>query len=83
MEAQSARAEDSFTQITRQDGPGAQGNSSCMDKAGRGPAAGRPGFPPLSGRGFLGGKEDTRKIPVPANRYMPLKENGCRDLLLL
>lgn len=27
---------------------------------------------------FQGGKEETRKIPVPANRYTPLKENWMK-----
>lgn len=33
--------------------------------------------PALSGDGFLAGKE-TRTIPVPANRYTPLKENWIK-----
>uniref|UniRef100_A0A2K5HHW3 RNA-binding protein PNO1 n=1 Tax=Colobus angolensis palliatus TaxID=336983 RepID=A0A2K5HHW3_COLAP len=38
----------------------------------------RPVFPPLCGDGLLSGKEETRKIPVPANRYTPLKENWMK-----
>ena len=33
---------------------------------------------PLSGDQLLTGKEETRKIPVPANRYTPLKENWMK-----
>uniref|UniRef100_A0A2K5E3U0 PNO1 second type I KH domain-containing protein n=1 Tax=Aotus nancymaae TaxID=37293 RepID=A0A2K5E3U0_AOTNA len=35
-------------------------------------------FPPLCGDGLLSGKEETRKIPVPANRYTPSKENWMK-----
>ncbi|XP_061478203.1 RNA-binding protein PNO1 [Rhineura floridana] len=37
----------------------------------------RPDFPPLRGEA-LGGGKDMRKIPVPANRYTPLKENWMK-----
>ncbi|XP_077171148.1 RNA-binding protein PNO1 [Paroedura picta] len=35
----------------------------------------RPELPPLHGEALQGGKAEMRKIPVPANRYTPLKEN--------
>ncbi|XP_067421371.1 RNA-binding protein PNO1 [Emydura macquarii macquarii] len=38
----------------------------------------RPNFPPLSGDAFRNGKDEMRKIPVPANRYTPLKENWMK-----
>ncbi|KAL8173325.1 UNVERIFIED_CONTAM: pre-rRNA-processing protein pno1 [Gekko kuhli] len=38
----------------------------------------RPDFPPLSGEALGGGKAEMRKIPVPANRYTPLKENWMK-----
>ncbi|XP_048357605.1 RNA-binding protein PNO1 [Sphaerodactylus townsendi] len=38
----------------------------------------RPDFPPLRGAALEGGKGDMRKIPVPANRYTPLKENWMK-----
>uniref|UniRef100_A0A2I3G2F6 PNO1 second type I KH domain-containing protein n=1 Tax=Nomascus leucogenys TaxID=61853 RepID=A0A2I3G2F6_NOMLE len=40
----------------------------------------RPVFPPLCGDRLLSGKEETRKIPVPANRYTPLKENWMKKI---
>ncbi|XP_022453055.1 RNA-binding protein PNO1 isoform X1 [Delphinapterus leucas] len=90
MEAQSPLAEAGFTQVTRKGGrrakkrqaeqlsaPEEGGDASRMDTEEARPAK-RPVFPPLSGDGFLGGKEETRKIPVPANRYTPLKENWMK-----
>ncbi|XP_023408477.1 RNA-binding protein PNO1 [Loxodonta africana] len=88
MEAQSAGAEDGFTQVTRRGGrrakkrqaqqlSGGSGDAVRMDTEEARPAK-RPVFPPLSGDGLLGGKEETRKIPVPANRYTPLKENWMK-----
>ncbi|XP_060026038.1 RNA-binding protein PNO1 isoform X1 [Lagenorhynchus albirostris] len=90
MEAQSPLAEAGFTQVTRKGGRRAKkrqaeqlsaaeegGDASRMDTEEARPAK-RPVFPPLSGDGFLGGKEETRKIPVPANRYTPLKENWMK-----
>ncbi|KAJ8781273.1 hypothetical protein J1605_011257 [Eschrichtius robustus] len=90
MEAQSPLAEAGFTQVTRKGGRRAKkrqaeqlsaaeegGDASRMDTEEARPAK-RPFFPPLSGDGFLGGKEETRKIPVPANRYTPLKENWMK-----
>uniref|UniRef100_A0A8C5RVZ4 RNA-binding protein PNO1 n=1 Tax=Laticauda laticaudata TaxID=8630 RepID=A0A8C5RVZ4_LATLA len=38
----------------------------------------RPDFPPLSGEALACGKDELRKIPVPANRYTPLKENWMK-----
>ncbi|XP_022108940.1 RNA-binding protein pno1-like [Acanthaster planci] len=38
----------------------------------------RPNFPPLSGEKLLEGSEEMRKIPVPAHRYTPLKENWLK-----
>nr|XP_008515208.1 PREDICTED: RNA-binding protein PNO1 [Equus przewalskii] len=78
MEAQSVGAEDGFTQVTRKGGrrakkrqaeqlsPAGEGTGT-----GQGPEAGRAG-------GLWGGKEETRKISVPANRYTPLKENWLK-----
>eukprot|EP00069_Balaena_mysticetus_P016093 bmy_09584T0 len=90
MEAQSPLAEAGFTQVTRKgsrrakkrqaeqlSAPEEGGDASRMDTEEARPAK-RPFFPPLSGDGFLGGKEETRKIPVPANRYTPLKENWMK-----
>ncbi|XP_070570249.1 RNA-binding protein PNO1-like [Ptychodera flava] len=38
----------------------------------------RPSFPPLSGEKLLDGSSEMRKVPVPANRYTPLKENWMK-----
>ncbi|XP_053140469.1 RNA-binding protein PNO1 isoform X2 [Hemicordylus capensis] len=38
----------------------------------------RPDFSPLRGEALGGGKDEMRKIPVPANRYTPLKENWMK-----
>ncbi|KAF4016456.1 hypothetical protein G4228_008456 [Cervus hanglu yarkandensis] len=90
MEAQSPLAEDGFSQVTRKGSRRAKkrqaeqpstleegGDATSMDTEEARPAK-RPVFPPLSGDGFLSGKEETRKIPVPANRYTPLKENWLK-----
>ncbi|XP_055098750.1 RNA-binding protein PNO1 isoform X2 [Symphalangus syndactylus] len=90
MEAQSAGAEEGFTQVTRKGGrrakkrqaeqlsaAGEGGDAGRMDTEEARPAK-RPVFPPLCGDGLLSGKEETRKIPVPANRYTPLKENWMK-----
>ncbi|MEJ1285588.1 hypothetical protein NN561_016584 [Cricetulus griseus] len=54
------------------------GDASRIDTEEALPAVKRPIFPPLSGERLLTGKEGTRKIPVPANRYTPLKENWMK-----
>ena len=90
MESQDAAAEDGFTQVTRKGGgrakkqqaeelsaAGEGGDAGPMDTVEARPAK-RPVFPPLSRDGILDGKEETRKIPVPANRYTPLKENWLK-----
>lgn len=41
-------------------------------------ASKRPNFPAISGNKLMGCKTDMRKIPVPANRYTPLKENWMK-----
>ncbi|XP_064602787.1 RNA-binding protein PNO1-like [Liolophura sinensis] len=38
----------------------------------------RPHFAPISGEKLMGGRSELRKIPVPANRYTPLKENWLK-----
>lgn len=38
----------------------------------------RPSFPPISAEKMASGKSELRKIPVPANRYTPLKENWMK-----
>ncbi|KAH0621845.1 hypothetical protein JD844_023513 [Phrynosoma platyrhinos] len=51
----------------------------AMETEGSGPSPGkRPDFPPLRGEALGGGKDEMRKIPVPAHRYTPLKENWMK-----
>lgn len=38
----------------------------------------RPHFPAISGEQLMDGKKGFRKIPVPANRYTPLKEHWMK-----
>ncbi|XP_051504529.1 RNA-binding protein PNO1 [Myxocyprinus asiaticus] len=38
----------------------------------------RPQFPPISGDQLKGGADEMRKVPVPAHRYTPLKENWLK-----
>merc|ERR1712170_142311 len=38
----------------------------------------RPNLPPISADKLTGGKSELRKVPVPANRYTPLKENWMK-----
>lgn len=42
------------------------------------PGSKRPHFPEISGDQLLDGKKSFRKVPVPANRYTPLKENWLK-----
>uniref|UniRef100_A0A8I6A6Y9 PNO1 second type I KH domain-containing protein n=1 Tax=Rattus norvegicus TaxID=10116 RepID=A0A8I6A6Y9_RAT len=84
METQNTRTEDSFTSVTHRgvrrakkrqaeqwSAAGQDGDAGHMDTEEVRPAK-RPVFPQLSG--------DQRKIPVPANRYTPLKENWMKIL---
>ncbi|XP_059374147.1 RNA-binding protein PNO1 [Carassius carassius] len=41
-------------------------------------AAKRPQFPALSGAQLTGGSVEMRRVPVPAHRYTPLKENWMK-----
>ncbi|XP_008832050.1 RNA-binding protein PNO1 [Nannospalax galili] len=90
METESAAAVDGFTPLTRRggrrakkrpaeqpDAAGQDADTGRMDVEAARPAK-RPAFPPLSGDRLLSGTEETRKIPVPANRYTPLKENWMK-----
>uniref|UniRef100_A0A8C8UI01 RNA-binding protein PNO1 n=1 Tax=Peromyscus maniculatus bairdii TaxID=230844 RepID=A0A8C8UI01_PERMB len=88
METQNSGTEDGFSPRHAQRGPeGEEGQAEQRDRM-ETPAAAwtrrrrdlakRPVFPPLSGKRLLTGKEETRKIPVPGNRYTPLKENWMK-----
>ncbi|NXN82972.1 PNO1 protein, partial [Bombycilla garrulus] len=50
---------------------------AAMDTAGPRPCK-RPAFPPVAAEALGVGKAELRKIPVPANRYTPLKENWMK-----
>ncbi|NXU64177.1 PNO1 protein, partial [Horornis vulcanius] len=50
---------------------------AAMDTAEPRPSK-RPAFPPVSAEALGVGKGELRKIPVPANRYTPLKENWMK-----
>ncbi|CAM4651909.1 RNA-binding protein PNO1 [Lepidochelys kempii] len=53
------------------------GGGSRMDTGQPWPSK-RPDFPPVCGDALRSGKDEMRKIPVPANRYTPLKENWMK-----
>uniref|UniRef100_A0A8C2LCZ3 RNA-binding protein PNO1 n=1 Tax=Cricetulus griseus TaxID=10029 RepID=A0A8C2LCZ3_CRIGR len=78
METQNTGVEDGFTPNTHRGVARQNGDASRIDTEEALPAVKRPIFPPLSGERLLTGKEGTRKIPVPANRYTPLKENWMK-----
>ncbi|NWZ42968.1 PNO1 protein, partial [Brachypodius atriceps] len=50
---------------------------AAMDTAEPRPSK-RPAFPPVAAEALGVGKGELRKIPVPANRYTPLKENWMK-----
>ncbi|NXB37567.1 PNO1 protein, partial [Eulacestoma nigropectus] len=50
---------------------------AAMDTAEPRPSK-RPAFPPVAAEALAVGKGELRKIPVPANRYTPLKENWMK-----
>ncbi|NWX25495.1 PNO1 protein, partial [Notiomystis cincta] len=50
---------------------------AAMDTAEPRPSK-RPAFPPVAAEALGAGKDELRKIPVPANRYTPLKENWMK-----
>ncbi|NXK90442.1 PNO1 protein, partial [Formicarius rufipectus] len=50
---------------------------TAMDTAGPRPSK-RPTFPPVSAEALGVGQGELRKVPVPANRYTPLKENWMK-----
>lgn len=51
---------------------------AAMDTIDAAAAPQRPNLPPISAQNLHNDKSDFRKIPVPANRYTPLKENWLR-----
>ncbi|XP_066496408.1 RNA-binding protein PNO1 [Tiliqua scincoides] len=74
-QAETQTASEGFTRVRRRKRRAGEGP---METGGGPPPRKRPDFPPLRG-GVLGdGKYEMRKIPVPANRYTPLKENWMK-----
>jgi len=51
---------------------------AAMDTIDTAAAPQRPHLPPISAQNLQNDKSDFRKIPVPANRYTPLKENWLK-----
>ncbi|NXW84318.1 PNO1 protein, partial [Alopecoenas beccarii] len=56
---------------------GGEGEAAAMDTAEPRPSK-RPAFPPVAAEALGAGKVELRKVPVPANRYTPLKENWMK-----
>ncbi|XP_067148866.1 RNA-binding protein PNO1 [Apteryx mantelli] len=85
--AGAAAAESGFTSVSskrsrrkRRAGGGgeeAAAAAAAMDTAEPRPGK-RPAFPPVAAEALRVGNEEIRKIPVPANRYTPLKENWMK-----
>ncbi|XP_060119581.1 RNA-binding protein PNO1 [Heteronotia binoei] len=77
METKGAGEAGGFTSVRRRK---RRAGDVAMETAGGGgpPPGKRPDFPPLSGEALGGGKAEMRRIPVPANRYTPLKENWMK-----
>uniref|UniRef100_A0A8D0GQX5 RNA-binding protein PNO1 n=1 Tax=Sphenodon punctatus TaxID=8508 RepID=A0A8D0GQX5_SPHPU len=85
METAPQREAGGFTKVRRRKRRAAaepweesDGAAAPMEVAGGARPSKRPDFPPVSGDALSGGKSEMRKIPVPANRYTPLKENWMK-----
>ncbi|KAM3909928.1 RNA-binding protein PNO1 [Leptodactylus fuscus] len=78
METESAAAAgEAFTSVTaKRSRKRRAADEKAMD-TGEQPTK-RPDFPPISGDKLMGDKDEMRKIPVPSNRYTPLKENWMK-----
>ncbi|XP_055665981.1 RNA-binding protein PNO1 [Falco peregrinus] len=82
-EAAAAPAEGGFTSVVSRRGrrkrraAGGAATDTAMDTAEPRPSK-RPAFPPVAAEALGVGKGELRKVPVPANRYTPLKENWMK-----
>ncbi|XP_064366219.1 RNA-binding protein PNO1 [Dromaius novaehollandiae] len=85
-ETEAAAAESGFRSVSskrsrrkRRAGGGEEAAAAAMDTDAAGPRPGkRPSFPPVAAEALRVGNEEIRKVPVPANRYTPLKENWMK-----
>ncbi|XP_007670272.2 RNA-binding protein PNO1 [Ornithorhynchus anatinus] len=85
MEAgEGAGDEAGFTRVSRKGGKrelkrrAEPGESSGLMDTGEPPPPKRPDFPAITADRLQGGKSEIRRIPVPAHRYTPLKENWLK-----
>lgn len=75
---ESKNDEESFTQVKSKKTQKRKREQDVAEMDTEGPVASkRPQFPPISGE-KLKGPDEMRKIPVPAHRYTPLKENWLK-----
>ncbi|NXP37956.1 PNO1 protein, partial [Leiothrix lutea] len=84
MDTEAAAAGGGFTSVVsrrsrrkRRAGGEEPAAGAAMDTAEPQPSK-RPAFPPAAAEALGVGKGELRKIPVPANRYTPLKENWMK-----
>ncbi|XP_044146087.1 RNA-binding protein PNO1 [Bufo gargarizans] len=68
---------EAFTSVTKKRGKKRRAAEERPMETGEQPLK-RPDFPPISGDKLMGDKDEMRKIPVPSNRYTPLKENWMK-----
>ncbi|XP_078505526.1 RNA-binding protein PNO1 [Lissotriton helveticus] len=71
-----------FTSVSRKKSSGNRKRKrdagAAMDTSNEPGPCKRPDFPPISGDRLMGDKDEMRKVPVPAHRYTPLKENWMK-----
>ncbi|NWH80180.1 PNO1 protein, partial [Piaya cayana] len=72
-----ASGEGAFTSVPARRGRRKRRAGAAMDTAEPRPGK-RPAFPPVAAEAMGVGKSEMRKVPVPANRYTPLKENWLK-----
>ncbi|XP_068009181.1 RNA-binding protein PNO1 [Melanerpes formicivorus] len=77
MAAAADEAEGAFTCVSSKRSRQKRKAAVAMDTAEPRPSK-RPSFPPVAAEALGAGKSEIRKVPVPANRYTPLKENWMK-----
>ncbi|XP_054239710.1 RNA-binding protein PNO1 [Indicator indicator] len=75
--AAAEQAEGAFTCVSSKRSRQKRRAAVSMDTAEPRPSK-RPSFPPVAAEALGTGKSEIRKVPVPANRYTPLKENWMK-----